>query len=553
MLGVGNVRGVIVAMIVLSAAAMLGTRAAVLVQEHRTALDRARAISEDMALLLEEYAKRTFETSDLVLDTLARNVVDAGGAAAVRGSEPMHRFLVDLSRMSSSGDFYAVVDADGRPTALSFTDPAPDVSFGDQSWFQAHQAGADQVVGQAFVGRITGEILFTYSRALRDPAGVLTGAVQVAIRPNFLQEVAGRRSGGIAADRYLRLAIWTDDGALVARTSMSPDAVTGSIAGSPIFTLYAQDRAGMFEGRSPIDGEMQIVSFRRLERWPVVVTASIPRAEALATFRQSLGWSVAAALVMFALLGGLTVAGLRLVARDEAAEATLRRLNGELGAANSQLHQALDDRMTLLKEIHHRVRNNLAVTSSLLRLQARSFTDPTVRAAFRDTEDRLRSISLLHETLYQGDAAGNVRLDDYLSRLAVEVAAAHGSAQRKVDLAVEVEPIEMSIDRAMPLGLAVTEALSNAYKHAFGDGDGGRIVLSAAAVEDGLEVTVRDTGRGRPADLPTGGDGRSLGSRLIETFATQLSASVTYENDGGTVFRLRVPHCGGQGEARAAA
>jgi two-component sensor histidine kinase len=210
----------------------------------------------------------------------------------------------------------------------------------------------------------------------------------------------------------------------------------------------------------------------------VLVTASIPREEALATFRQSLDWSLAAGALLLALLGGLTLVAFRLVARDERAQAQLSRVNGELAAANVQLSRALEDRTTLLEEIHHRVRNNLAVTSSLLRIQSRSFTDPAVRAAFLDTEDRLRSISLLHETLYRVDATGSVRLDDYLTRLAKEVAAAHGSQQRNVDVTVDAEPIEVPLNRAVPLGLAVTEALSNAFKHAFGEGNGGRIRVS---------------------------------------------------------------------------
>jgi hypothetical protein len=141
MLGVGNVRGIIVATILLSAAGIFGTRMVDLVQEHRSALERARAISEDMALLLEEYVKRTLETSDLVLDAVAGEVLAAGGADAVRGSEAMHEYLVALHKSSSSGDFYVVVDREGRPTALTAVHPPPDVSFADQSWFRAHAAG----------------------------------------------------------------------------------------------------------------------------------------------------------------------------------------------------------------------------------------------------------------------------------------------------------------------------------------------------------------------------------------------------------------------------
>lgn len=540
---VRDVQGLLFITAFLFAVTFVGVRAAALWLEHRSALQRAEATTRDMALILEEYAKRTFETSDLVLANIARYTREQGGAAALRGSEDAHRYLVQLSRESSSGDFFLVVDRDGVPSALTAQHPAPNVSLKDQRWFQAHLQGADRVVGEALVGRITGEILFTYTHRLTNRAGAFDGAVQVAVRPTFLQEVtrgdADAAVGGTG--REVRLALWNREGGVVARTGLRPEQVGQRIDQSRLFTDHLAARSGTFHGRSPMDGADQIVSFRKLERWPLVVTASIPRASALGPWWQNLTWSVAASGVLIAGLVWLTAAGARLSRKEQEAQAELRRVNDELGETNRRLTRALEDKVALLQEIHHRVKNNLAVTSSLLHLQARRFGDPAVRAAFQDTQDRLRSVALIHEALYRSDASGSVHLDEYLHRLVGEVASAYGAAERGIAIAVETERIEIALEQAVPLALAVTEAISNAFKHAFPDGGGGRITISAGRIEDGFEIVVRDTGCGRPTDVPPPEKSGSLGSRLIQAFVAQVGGLFTYENDNGTVFRIRVP------------
>ncbi|HEV2602067.1 MAG TPA: histidine kinase dimerization/phosphoacceptor domain -containing protein [Microvirga sp.] len=548
MLFVRDVRGVLYAAALLFAVALLAIRSVSLWIEYRTALARAEATTHDMALILEEYAKRTFETSDLVLGNIARFTREKGGAEALRGKEDAHAYLVQLSRESSSGDFFLVVDRNGVPTALTAQHPAPNISLKDQRWFQAHVNGADRVVGEAIVGRITGEILFTYTRRLTDLTGAFDGAVQVAIRPTFLQEVT--RGSGEAGEigREVRLALFSSQGSIVARTGLRPEQVGQRVDHSRLFSDLLAARTGTFHDVSPVDGADQIVSFRRLERYPLVVSASIPRASALAGWVQSLVWSVIALAVVFAGLGWLTLTGVRLSRREEQARAELEAVNGKLGAANRDLDQAnrqltraLADKVALLQEIHHRVKNNLSVTSSLLRMQARRFADPQVKLAFQETEDRLRSVALIHEALYRSDAAGSVQLDAYLERLVAEVARAHGAAERAIAVKVEAEPIAVDLDRAVPLALAVTEAITNAFKHAFEEGQAGAITVSAQDQGSCFEVVVRDTGRGRPvrdeAARPA-----SLGTRLIDAFATQLQGLVTYENDNGAVFRISVPH-----------
>src|SRR3712207_6822802 len=142
----------------------------------------------------------------------------------------------------------------------------------------------------------------------------------------------------------------------------------------------------------------------------------------------------------------------------------------QLQQANESLGQALADKVVLLQEIHHRVKNNLQVTTSLLQMQARRFTDPNVKAAFRETQDRLRSIGLIHDLLYRKDQDGMIDLRDYLSRLLEELSATYGASARGIAVDLDAEPIEIDLDRGPPLALAITEAIINAFKHAFEPG-----------------------------------------------------------------------------------
>jgi two-component sensor histidine kinase len=148
---------------------------------------------------------------------------------------------------------------------------------------------------------------------------------------------------------------------------------------------------------------------------------------------------------------------------------------------------------------------------------------------------------LIHEALYRSDASGSVRLDAYLHRLVSEVAIAHGAAEQVIGLSVIADAVEVPLEQAVPLALAVTEAITNAFKHAFPDGAGGQIAVGARINGDFLEVTVRDNGRGFAANVDTAPRRGSLGSKLIETFAGQIGASTSYSHEDGTVFRMTVP------------
>jgi two-component sensor histidine kinase len=171
-------------------------------------------------------------------------------------------------------------------------------------------------------------------------------------------------------------------------------------------------------------------------------------------------------------------------------------------------------------------------------MQARRFQDSDVRSAFQETQDRLRSIGLIHDILYRKDTGGTIDLQDYLSRLIDELSATYGAVARGITVDLDAEPIMIDLDRGTPLALAITEAISNAFKHAFGPGEGGSILVSARRIDGRIAIVVRDTGKG-VSNIPE--NTSSLGMKLIRSFAQQLGGQFNLSADGGTVFRLEIP------------
>lgn len=202
----------------------------------------------------------------------------------------------------------------------------------------------------------------------------------------------------------------------------------------------------------------------------------------------------------------------------------------------------------LLHEIHHRVKNNLQVISSLLKLQSGYVEDERVLEMFKDTQNRIKSMTLIHEKLYRPeDMTGEIDFGEYVRDLATQLLRSHGTSPGAVKLTTEVDSTAFNLDTAIPCGLLVNELVSNALKHAFPDGNEGEIRIGLTSRDDGrYELVVGDNGAG----LPEGLDFRnteSLGLQLVMSLVDQLGGNIELGRDGGTVFKVeftRVSHAG---------
>ncbi|MEM1214052.1 MAG: histidine kinase dimerization/phosphoacceptor domain -containing protein [Bacteroidota bacterium] len=210
-----------------------------------------------------------------------------------------------------------------------------------------------------------------------------------------------------------------------------------------------------------------------------------------------------------------------------------------LSAENELIRQLLGEKDMLLREIHHRVKNNLQVVSSLLRLQALHAKDEESKSALRESYQRLSSMSMIHEKLYQQDQVTQVNLRDYFGRLANSLFTTYQIDHQQITLATDIDPIELDLETVMPLGLLLNELLSNALKHAFPDGRAGEITVQIKRQAEGLFLSVADNGQG----MRNGPGGRqdTFGHQLVMAFAQKLDGELTYETIDGTTITLVIP------------
>lgn len=211
-------------------------------------------------------------------------------------------------------------------------------------------------------------------------------------------------------------------------------------------------------------------------------------------------------------------------------------------AAETALRAALDAKQVLLLEVHHRVKNNLQLISSLLRLQQAEFSDPAIRNAFRESLNRVMAMGLIHDLLYDIDGPVSLDFGDYLSALGSKLALIHGCDDR-VEVKVEAGSVALALDRAVPLALLANELLSNALKHAFPDRRSGIIQVRLDRAGPMVTLTVRDNGVGLPAvrpDRPTDEARRSggLGLKIVQSLCAQLNADLIQRSENGTVFAV---------------
>jgi two-component sensor histidine kinase len=210
--------------------------------------------------------------------------------------------------------------------------------------------------------------------------------------------------------------------------------------------------------------------------------------------------------------------------------------------ARRAVEQALSEKTALLNEVHHRVKNNLQVISSLLNMQARN-ASPELRAGLAESQGRVKAMALIHQLLYERNDFSRIELGPYLERLCALLRASHLDGRNEVSLQLEARDSNISLDlqRAVPCGLLVNELITNAIKHAVPDGRSGRVRIELAALNDGRgELVVADDGVGLPADLEPGNT-RSLGFQLIPALVDQVEASLEIDRSAGTRYALRFP------------
>jgi PAS domain S-box-containing protein len=207
---------------------------------------------------------------------------------------------------------------------------------------------------------------------------------------------------------------------------------------------------------------------------------------------------------------------------------------------------SLQEKEVMLREIHHRVKNNLAIISSLFQLQLGQVADPLTQQLLRDAQDRVRSMALVHEQLYNSDNLAAICFHEYARSLADEILNSYRLSDEGVELRFEIQPVMLSINQAIPCGLLLNELLTNCLKHAFLPGIRGAITIDLKDEAGVAHLSVRDTGRGLPLE-PESAKPRSLGMKLIHSLSRQLGGKMEYDSrptgtEAKLVFPIEISH-----------
>lgn len=208
------------------------------------------------------------------------------------------------------------------------------------------------------------------------------------------------------------------------------------------------------------------------------------------------------------------------------------------GATLERQTTLLHQRETMLREIHHRVKNNMQVMSSLLSLQSRVASNPAISRMLEENQNRIQSMALLHEILYQSEDLAVVDFSKYLRRMVEHLFRSYGVDNRKIRLHTELDAVGLELDDALPSGLLISEVVSNSLKHGFPEGRKGevRIILRRQSATK-VSLVVSDNGVGLPEPLDWT-KSRSLGLRLVRVLAQQLRANLDIRSQGGTEVKL---------------
>jgi len=213
----------------------------------------------------------------------------------------------------------------------------------------------------------------------------------------------------------------------------------------------------------------------------------------------------------------------------------LQLLNEDLATTNHQLDQRNAQNELLLKEIHHRVKNNLDIVSSLLELQLHKTEDVAAQSAMKESQSRVRSMGILHQKLFRGHNLMAIEMKDYFRNLSENLLDAF-NASDKVEVEYQMEPLELDVDTALPIGLIVNEVMTNALKYAFPENGGGKIHVSLNATNNDKELllSISDNGIGKDENSILKGTG--FGTQLVTLLTRQLRGTMEEENTNGTKF-----------------
>ncbi len=220
----------------------------------------------------------------------------------------------------------------------------------------------------------------------------------------------------------------------------------------------------------------------------------------------------------------------------------LAKANAALESANVTLRSNINEKETLLKEIHHRVKNNMQVISSLLNMQSKFVKDKDDAQLFQESRERIQSMSLVYNKLYESEDMAHISFTKYLNDLVAALMHSYNCNTGRITTHVEAEAVELGLDLAIPCGLIINEVISNSLKYAFPNGRPGEIRVGIRNHDGRIDMSLGDNGVGMPQEMDIK-TSRTLGMTLLQTLAVyQLGGTLELKRENGTVYSISFPY-----------
>jgi two-component sensor histidine kinase len=554
------------------------------VDRYRDQLRQAHESTVRFATLASNYETNLLWQSSRIIQNLVHQppIVASVAATPSRGSE-CGQLLESAIRPYPAYVVSVLRNAAGEPVCQS--DPAAMPANGaDMDWFKAVlQTRRETVSGYVHSPRLK-EGVIVYAAPIMNDGNAIVGVLSLAIRLEWLSSIG--QEPGLPPDAMVYL-LDRDGHVLVGPTAQGVD----TQAGLPDAETIKQVVGGFVRTFDSVgqDGVQRNYAVQVINQNELFVLLGQPTGRLIEPLRTQLMIQIgvlvfvsvaamAAALIGTRVLvtkwiGRLTEAASSMSVGDlsvrrefEGAPAefrdlseTLREMAIRLDERESDLRQSLAQKQMMLREIHHRVKNNLQTVTSLLNLYARIPRGEAVKQAFADVQMRINALALVHRHLYESQDMQEVDLNPFMTNLCSLLQDGSGVPPRRVRLSVDIPHVRMTGDRAVPLALLTTEILTNSFKHAFPNQRPGAISVRISLEADGMaKLVIADDGVGQVErtsdnDLPG-----SMGRTLIDAFTRQLGGEIATSGPPGTVstltFRLEpAPPGGGEDRAQAAA
>lgn len=481
-------------------------------EKHSAALERSR----QGAALVSEYTSRVLQSKIMLLNQIDRVMQDNPDIEPLR----LHQMLQAMDAGFQYTTSLGVIDENGDVVAGSRTYPLK-ARFADRDYFIALRGGSQQLVIDRVVLRPLQRDTMTVARRLPGDEfrGIATASTEISKFSDFLSKMV--------FDEGSTALLVRADGKVLARPDQGPP-VTMLPDGAGMRAM-AQSAAGYFDAPGRMDGIVRSYAFVRVPDLSLFAVHGFSKQEVWFDTLRAMAGNVLV-LIVCAILAHFALTGM------------LRRIDlDRIRVAAEHDRRLLDEarrtsaiRETMLKEVNHRIHNNLQTIQSLIRIQSRKPIEPAVM--LKEIGKRIWAISEIHSLLYRSAEYSSLELSAFIRSLAVNPGVV--PPERGIAVHCDLETVTIDVRQAVPVALIVLEAVTNAMKHAFPDGRRGEITIALRSDGDTAEIIVRDNGVG-------------LASEDVSASGTKLAAVLAEQIEGSFIWRDVAPDDRGQGDGKA--